>query len=60
MIIQRVNMFFVLSVENNTGQTSYKQYYLSRVEIKYYNGMIDGQNFFSQPVQNNLRTHGNI
>ena len=53
-------MFFVLSVENNTGQTSYKQYYLSRVEIKYYNGMIDGQNFFSQPVQNNLRTHGNI
>ena len=34
--------------------------YLPTVEIKGYNVMIDGQNFFNQPVRNNLRTFDNI
>ena len=30
------------------------------VEIKDYNVMIDGQNFFHHPVKNNIRTYNNI
>ena len=29
-------------------------------EIKNYNGMINGQNFFNQPVRNDLTTYDNI
>ena len=47
-------MIFVLSFENNTGQTSYKRCYLPQVEIKDYNVMIDVRNFFDQPAKNNL------
>ena len=34
--------------------------YLPRVQIKDYNVLIDGQNFFNQPVKNNLITYDNI
>ena len=32
----------------------YKRYYLLTGEVKKYNVMIDGQNFFDQPIRNNL------
>ena len=35
-------------------------YYLPKVEIKEYNVMIDGQKFFDQKVENDIRTHDNI
>ena len=47
---------FVLSFENNAARTSCKRYYLPQVKIKNYNVMIDGQNFFKQPIKNNLGT----
>ena len=34
--------------------------YLPKVEIKDYNVMIDGKNFFDQPVKNDIRTSDNI
>ena len=40
-----VNMLFVLSVENNALRTSYKGYFVTTVEIKDYNVMIDGNPF---------------
>ena len=40
-------------------RTSYKRYYLPTVEIKI-NVMIDGQNFFDQPVKNKLITYSSI
>ena len=43
---QVVNGIFVLLFENNTGRASYKRYYLPQVEIRDYNAMIDGRNFF--------------
>ena len=49
---QGENRLFVLSFENNTGQASYNRYYLTKVEIKVYNAMINGQNFFDQSVKN--------
>ena len=54
---QAVNILFILSFEDNGGRTSYTRYYLSQVEI---NVMIDGLNFFNQPVKDNLITYGNI
>ena len=57
---QGVNKLFVLSFENNGGRSSYTRYYLSRVEIKDYNVMIDERNFFDQPVKDDLITYDNI
>ena len=57
---QGVNILFVLSFEGDDGRKSYKQYYLPTVEIKYYNVVIDGRNFFDQPIKNDLKTYHNI
>ena len=57
---QGVNRLFVLAFENDKGRTSYEQYYLSIVEIKDYNIMINVENFFDQPIRNNKVTYDNI
>ena len=57
---QGVNRFFVLAFENDDDRTSDDQYYLSTVEIKDYNVMINGENFFDQPIKNNKITYDNI
>ena len=57
---QGVNRLFVLASENDTQRTSHSGYYLSNVEIKKYNFMINGENFFDQPVKDNKVTHENI
>ena len=49
-----------MSFKNDNGWESHKQYYLPTVEIKDYNVMIDGRNFFNQPIKNDLKTYGNI
>ena len=49
---QGVNRLFVLAFENDAQRTSNKRY-LPNVEIKVYNVMIDGKNFFDQLVKNN-------
>ena len=41
---QEVNRIFVLSFENNGDREIHTAYYLPKVEIKYYNVMIDGKN----------------
>ena len=56
---QGVNRLFVLPFENRAQKTSCKRYYLPTKEIKSY-VMIDGQNFFDQPIRNNLITYDNI
>ena len=49
----------LLAFENDTQKTSAKGYYLPNVEIKNYNVMINGENFFDQPVKNNKVTYEN-
>ena len=51
---------FVLSFENDGGRKSHSSYYLLKVEIKDYNFMIDGKNFFDQPINSNLKKYENI
>ena len=57
---QGVNRVFVLAFENNDDRTSSDEYYLPTVEIKGYNIMINGENFFDQPIKNNKVTYENI
>ena len=45
------NRLFVLSFENEDGRTSYYKYYMSSVEIKDYNVLIDGNAFFELPIK---------
>ena len=54
---QGVNRLFVLAFENDTDRTSHSTYY---VEIKVYNIMINGENFFDQPIKDNKVTYENI
>ena len=57
---QGVNSLFVLAFENDDNRTSDEQYYLPTVEIKDYNIMINGENFFDQPIKNNKVTYESI
>ena len=57
---QGVNRLFVLAFEEDAQKTSNKRFCIPNVEIKDYNVMIDGKNFFDQPVKNNKVTYENI
>ena len=47
-----VNRLFVLSFENETDITSFSKYYVSKVEIKGFNVLIDGKQFFEILLKN--------
>ena len=57
---QGVNRLFVLAFENDNHRNSTRYYNLLTVEIKDYNIMINGENFFDQPIKNNKITYDNI
>ena len=53
---QGVHRLFLLSFENENDWTSHSAYYLPKVEINDYNLMIDGKNFFDQPINSMNKT----
>ena len=57
---QGENRLFVLAFENDDDRTSDEEYYLPTVEIKDYNIVINGENFFDQAIKNNKVTYDNI
>ena len=56
---QGVNRLFVLAFENDTQRKVHSGYYLPNVEIKSYNVMINGENFFDQPIKDDKVTYEN-
>ena len=54
---QGVNRLFVLAFEDDAQRTAHDSYCLPTVEIKDYNIMINGENFFDQPIKNNKVTY---
>ena len=56
---QGVNRLFVLSFKDDDDHKSHKQY-LPTMEIKGCNVMVNGRNFFDQPIKNDLKTYENI
>ena len=57
---QGINRLFVLAFENDNDRISDDEYYLPTVEIKDYNIVINGENFFGQLIKNNKITYDNI
>ena len=47
-----MNRLFVLSSKNENNGTSFLKYYVPKVEIKDFNVLIDGKQFFEIPVKN--------
>ena len=47
-----VNRLFVLAFENENDRTSFSKYYIPNVEIKEFNVLTDGKQFFEIPVKN--------
>ena len=46
--------------ENEEDRKVHTKYCLPSVEIKEYNVMIDGQDFFDQPVESGMKAYNNI
>ena len=60
---QGVNRHFVLAFEhdnNNDWRIINKRYYIRNAEIKDYNALTDGKNFFDQPTKNDKITYENV
>ena len=48
----KAHRLFVSSFENEENRTSFLKYYIPKVEIKYFNALIDGKSFFDVSVKN--------
>ena len=57
---QGVNRQFVSSFQNGAFRKIHTRHFFLTIEIKDYNVMIDGRNFFDKPMKNDLRTYDNI
>ena len=57
---QGVNRLFILPFEDVAQRTSDKRYYITTRKIENHNVIINGQNFFDQPIRNKLITYNNI
>ena len=53
-------MYYFFQNEDHTDRRSHSTYYLPNVEIKNYNVMIDGRNFFDQSINSMNKTYENI
>ena len=54
---KNIDRLFVLSFENgndNPTRDSFDRYYMSLIEIKDFNTLIDNKRFFDQPVKKNM------
>ena len=49
-----------MAFEDDVQRINIKRYYIPNVEIKDYNVMIDGKNFFDERIKNNKVTYENI
>ena len=60
---QGVNRLFVLGFgrgDNDPKRNRYRRYYLPRAEITKYNVLIDGRNFYDQPINSQIRQYDEI
>ena len=60
---QRVNRLFVLAFDNTENgdkkvkRDCHRKYFLPRVDITNYNVLIDGRNFYDQPINNQIKKY---
>ena len=51
---QGVNRLFAMAYNSKNGQ---QKYYLLRIDLKEYNVIIDGRNFYDNPIENNIEKY---
>ena len=51
---------FILPFNFNDNRNGHSRYYLPNAKAKDYNVMIDGKNFFDQPIKSYIKTYENI
>ena len=57
---QSVNRFFIMAYSRAAGQpnrNSQQKYYLPRIDLKKYNVIIDGRNFYDNPVESDIEKY---
>ena len=60
---QGVNRLFVLAFDNTNNKVergSHRKYILPRVDITNYNVLIDGRNFYDQPINDQIKKYDEI
>ena len=57
---QGVNRLFVLTFNALDNRIGHSRYYLPTAKVEDYNVMIDGRNFFDQPIKNDIKAEENI
>ena len=63
---QEANRLFVLAFNNTDGnankvkRNSHRKYFLPRVDITNYNVLIDGRNFYDQPINDQIKKYDEI
>ena len=63
---QGVNRLFILAFDNTSNgadrvqRDSHRKYFLPRVNITNYNVLIDGRNFYDQPINDQIKKHDEI
>ena len=55
-----VNRLSVLSFEKETDRTSFSKYYVSQVEVKDFNVLIDGETFFEIDIKDKEEAYEQI
>ena len=55
-----VNRLFGLSFENEADRSSFSKYYIPKTEIKDFNLLIDGKQFFEIPVKSKEEAYEQI
>ena len=60
--IPGVNRLFVMGFNNNLGnyqvlRSSHKKYFLPRINIKDYNVLIEGRNFYDQNISDDFKKY---
>ena len=61
-----VNRLFVIACDNTNngnkkvGRESHRKYFLARVDITNYNVLIDGRNFYDQPINDQIKKYDEI
>ena len=59
---QGVNRLFVMAyirADNEADRNSLLKYFLPRIDLKKYNVIIDGRNFYDNPIENDIEKYEN-
>ena len=56
----KVDRLFILTFENENDRTFFSQYYVPNVQMKDFDVLINGKNFFDMPIKNGEETYEQI